>query len=79
MTTSQRGSARDESRREHGQNLGAILGGSPGRSGELDHFAQRRLERPVSNRPTLRNILPTMRNGAAIALMAAGYYSASRF
>jgi hypothetical protein len=41
-------------------------------------MAQRRLERPVSNRPTLRNILPTMRNGAAIALMAAAY-SASSF
>jgi hypothetical protein len=42
-------------------------------------MAQRRLERPVSNRPTLRNILPAMRNGAAIVLMAAGYYSASSF
>ncbi len=38
--------------------------------------SQRR-ERPVSTRPTQRNIWPTKRNGAVIALMAQGYYSPS--
>src|SRR5437867_1324751 len=40
---------------------------------DLEALSQR-LERPVSNRPTRRNIRPTKRNGAVIALIAPGYY-----
>ena len=40
---------------------------------DLEALSQR-LERPVSNRPTRRNIRPTKRNGAVITLMAQGYY-----
>ena len=53
--------------RPDGSNMG-VLSSSRAR-------ASQRRERPVSTRPTQRNIWPTKRNGAVIALMAQGYYS----